>query len=134
MIEVRFILDKATQKKRTKVPEEPLPDEKSLMDVFAMMHRGEFPQPKPLKPEDYTAVYTWKHGEPNPFVVDKTKNKFDNPWVELVNSPMVVVKASGAELNLIRTHFQNIPWVINSRKQCEWVGEMAKFIALNFTF
>lgn len=86
---------------------------------------------EPLKPEDYVGEYEWSFKDKNPFIYGK---KGRNPWEELVNAQTVVVKADGAELELIRTHFQNIPWVINRRGICEWTGEFAKFIALNFDF
>lgn len=53
----------------------------------------------------------------------------------LLNGDQIMVVASGPELDLIRTHMSNIPWVIkSSRNSVIWMGDHAKFIALNFNF
>ncbi len=95
------------------------------------------PYVKSESPKKATAVYEWTYEKPNPFIISRGKkyNKdSQHAWTDLVNSDRVITMVSGPELELIKTHFQNIPWVISQRSACDWTGEMAKFIALNFDF
>lgn len=134
MIIVRFILPQSALNRRQTTKKH---KNGGLMDIYERLAAGEWVPPEPLKPEDYTAIYKWYHDEPNPFIesVNKKANKENRyAWEDLVNADRVVTRAYGPELELIRTHFQNIPWVINQRNECEWTGETAKFIALNFDF
>lgn len=125
MIVVRFLLPPWRQKK---------PEQDDLQDFLTGRQKWLPPKPKKLKPEDYIGEYKWFHKEPNPFIESSKRDKHPNAWEDLINSQLVVTTATGAELELIRTHFQNIPWIITQRKKCEWVGDFAKFIALNFDF
>lgn len=143
MITVRFILPEsslvAKQRQKEKKSQNKEQAAPSTSDVYEALFKGtvlsevfaKINTPEPLKPEDYIGEYEWSFKEENPFIYRK---KGSHSWEDLVNSTTVVTKADGPELELIRTHFQNIPWVINRRGTCEWTGEFAKFIALNFDF
>lgn len=82
-----------------------------------------------------------KVGKPNPFreelegKVERKANKDPTPFAFMLNSEQILVSASGAELELIRTHMTNVPWCIkSSTNKVIWMGDHAKFIALNFDF
>lgn len=85
-------------------------------------------------------VVSWNLGEENPFIESMNGNyKLKSgeempPFDFLLNADNVFVCASGKELDIIRTHINNIPFPIHSKNIVMWTGDIAKFIACNFAW